>query len=247
MFYTYALLDSRKPGKYTYDNISVSFLYQPFYIGKGKDNRIKKHSRYYTGKNYFKKNTITAIQEKGLEVIESILFSGSEEECFKLERQLISSIGRYPEGCLTNMTDGGEGCSNPSPAMVEERGNKISQSFFTNRENRLKQIADTLNTPDVLNKRAKTMGSESIRSKRRDHMDKQWSDEEYRKHISKKSKEAITNETLETRNKRVKAATSYTANKKRSETLKKTWAKRKAEKVKILNDVTIDNQQPSLK
>ena len=39
MHYVYAYLDPRKPGKYSYKGLNVSFLYEPFYIGKGK-NRL---------------------------------------------------------------------------------------------------------------------------------------------------------------------------------------------------------------
>jgi hypothetical protein len=248
MFYTYVLLDPRKPGRYFYSKLSLSLLYQPFYVGKGKDNRIRKHSRYYTGKNYYKRNTIAAIHEQSLEPIELIIFSGTEIECFELEKMLISSMGRYPEGILTNMTDGGEGCSSPSPSVLAKRGKKISQAFNSDRENRLKLISDTLNTPEVLSKRTFTMRTEEIRKKRRDHMNIQWSDEEYRESMSTKMKSAIANESKETRERRIKSATSDAANKKRSDSLKRTWAKRKAEnKVTIPSDVTIDNQQPSLK
>ena len=47
-FYVYIYLDPRKPGKYTYEDLC--FLYEPFYIGKGKNNRIDGH--LYESYNY---------------------------------------------------------------------------------------------------------------------------------------------------------------------------------------------------
>ena len=42
-YYLYVLLDPEKKGKFLYENLNVCFLYEPFYIGKGKNNRIKHH------------------------------------------------------------------------------------------------------------------------------------------------------------------------------------------------------------
>ena len=42
-FYVYAILDPTKPGKYKYEGIPLSFLYEPFYIGKGQTTRIYAH------------------------------------------------------------------------------------------------------------------------------------------------------------------------------------------------------------
>ena len=42
-FYNYVYLDPRKPGKYTYS--TMSFLFEPIYVGKGTKNRYKQHLR----------------------------------------------------------------------------------------------------------------------------------------------------------------------------------------------------------
>ena len=36
LYYTYIYLDPRKPGNYYYSGLTVCFLFEPFYVGKGK-------------------------------------------------------------------------------------------------------------------------------------------------------------------------------------------------------------------
>lgn len=42
-YYLYALLDTRKPGVFDYNGLHFNFLYEPFYIGKGKGYRYLQH------------------------------------------------------------------------------------------------------------------------------------------------------------------------------------------------------------
>ena len=97
--YVYVLTDPRKPGIYNYD--AYEFRYEPFYFGKGKDSRFKRHlnpSRLLIEGNKWKANKIKLIQEKGFDLLEYVVFIreniSSEESC-KLEKEVINLIGRF--------------------------------------------------------------------------------------------------------------------------------------------------------
>lgn len=123
-FYVYILLDSSKPGVWNYG--SFSFDYEPFYVGKGKSNRIK--DTFYD-KSPFKKKKIDKLKSNGIEIITKKLFESlSNEEAIKYEIDLISIIGRrdFNKGPLVNLTDGGDGRLNSKHS--EEVKAKISRS-----------------------------------------------------------------------------------------------------------------------
>jgi group I intron endonuclease len=107
-YYIYIYLDPRKLGQYCYNNIC--FLFEPIYVGKGKDNRWKDKNKRT---NLFK-NKINKIKKSGLEPIILKLYENlNEDQSFETEKQLIKEIGRINSktGLLVNMTDGGEGSS----------------------------------------------------------------------------------------------------------------------------------------
>ena len=127
-FYVYIFLDPRKPGKYCYPDLNMSFLYEPLYVGKGIKKRydvhFKKSSQTY---NMFKVNKIKNIIEAGLSVI--VVFpvvNITEYSSLLAETYFIRSIGRFDlkAGPLTNRNDGGIECNGFS---VERRKN-ISQA-----------------------------------------------------------------------------------------------------------------------
>ena len=103
----------------------------PYYIGKGKGNRIyKRGSRVFAPPK--DKSRIIYLKQ-----------NLTEEEAFKHEIYMIAVLGRIDlgTGILHNMTDGGEGISNPS----EETRKKISdaQKGKTHTEESRKKMSES--------------------------------------------------------------------------------------------------------
>ena len=115
--YIYVYLDPRKPGNFTYNDLT--FKFEPFYVGKGKDSRYKRHlnkSQLSYGNNNIKKGKLKHIMEAGFNPLDYVIIviNGlNEEEAIKKEIEIIQSIGRITSktGPLANLTDGGEGMS----------------------------------------------------------------------------------------------------------------------------------------
>ena len=129
-FYTYIYLNPLKHGKFIYGKIS--FDYEPFYVGKGKSDRIKVHIREAnnTTKSSHKLNTIRKIIREGSEpIIIKIIEDVDEKTAVNKEIELIWVIGRVDlnMGPLTNKTWGGDGISGYK--HTEETKRKISLKF----------------------------------------------------------------------------------------------------------------------
>lgn len=112
IFYTYILVDTRKPGHFTYEGCSMSFLYEPFYVGKGHGDRF----RDLCNRNLHVERLMKLLgPASGYSVIlhNNVEPALLEDLSFLREVEFISFIGRCDKnsGPLLNVTDGGEGSS----------------------------------------------------------------------------------------------------------------------------------------
>ncbi len=129
-YYVYAFLDGSKPGNYQYGE--YFFEFEPFYIGKGCDDRI--HHSKFDRYSPLKTRKINKITRNGGEVIAIKILDGLENlRSLDMEKLLISIIGRRDMGLgpLTNQTDGGDGRLNSHHSDETKRKislTKISQN-----------------------------------------------------------------------------------------------------------------------
>jgi hypothetical protein len=111
-FYVYIFLRGDKPGIFNYGD-GLYFDYQPFYVGKGINDRIKSSLKDIKN-NSIKSNIINKIHQDDMEIKSlKIKENLSESEAFEFEKYVISKIGRITEGKgpLSNMVEGGQGYS----------------------------------------------------------------------------------------------------------------------------------------
>lgn len=116
-FYVYIYLDPRKSGLFKYDFCDLIFEYEPFYVGKGRGNRINMGINE-SSKDYYKNRKIKSMIKDGYFPIALKIFENmSEEKAFDMESFIIKNIGREDLGLgpLCNLTDGGEGTVNITP------------------------------------------------------------------------------------------------------------------------------------
>jgi hypothetical protein len=131
IFYVYVYLNPLKPGKFRFGEYVFDF--EPFYVGKGKGNRIKQHLTDAKHKKWHFHNTIRNIWANNTQpIIMKLKENISEIESWNIEKSLIENIGRYDlnKGPLTNMTDGGDGPANRIPwnkGLTSETSEKVKQ------------------------------------------------------------------------------------------------------------------------
>lgn len=125
IYYTYIYLDPRKPGRYTYNNF-VTFFYEPFYVGKGKGNRMFAHIKSVNGK-LKRHHRIKKIIEDGYNQYDYVMklrTSMNEFQAFYCSECFwINLIGREDKhaGPLLNRTDGGDGAVGKIYSVEERR------------------------------------------------------------------------------------------------------------------------------
>ena len=156
-YYTYVYLNPRKPGRYTYNNF-ITFLYEPFYVGKGKGpryyvhlheaNNLRSKSTKWINKNYtnpHKLHTIIGILNGSKSPIVIKMQSNLTDEQANLnEVALIDCIGRciLQTGPITHLTNGGTGgdtiSNHPNKQQIIEKysktltGSKQNRTYTTN-------------------------------------------------------------------------------------------------------------------
>lgn len=134
MYYNYIYLDPRKPGKYTYEELNYSFLYEPFYVGKGKGNRYKHHLHPWSlkqdsYKNRKLKNILKQYNDYEILTYVIIIKSNNEQLAFEYEERLIELIGTHNSGgILTNIISGGRNGS-----IGSQYDNNLVYDLYTNK------------------------------------------------------------------------------------------------------------------
>lgn len=115
-YYVYAYLDPRENGEFKFGN--YNFKNKPFYVGKGKSNRLDKHLKSIKDRNIdvtnnnYKLNVINQILDNDLEpIIIKIIDDLDEKTAYDIETLLIDMMGfRFNKtGILTNICIGGLG------------------------------------------------------------------------------------------------------------------------------------------
>lgn len=114
MYYVYTYLDPRIEGPFTYGE--YEFEYEPFYVGKGKEERYIDHILdIFNNPVPFKSRKdrrIRKIMEHGYNPLDyiDVLWEGTDEaEAYRQEQDAIAAIGRKTKGTgpLLNLTKGG--------------------------------------------------------------------------------------------------------------------------------------------
>lgn len=106
---------------------------QPLYVGKGSPQHSRAESHWRRGShNAFFARILAKIRDAGLDpIIEIAGYFDDEAMAFAFEMELIAQFGRrnIGTGCLTNLTDGGEGASGMVPS---QRARDASRSRLKN-------------------------------------------------------------------------------------------------------------------
>lgn len=112
-YYVYVYLNPIKNGDFIYGE--YKFEYEPFYIGKGCNNRYTHHineNRIKKDTNKIKINLIEKLKSLGLKpIIKKIKINLSETDAYEMEKLIIDLIGKKIDGTgpLTNIKNGGDG------------------------------------------------------------------------------------------------------------------------------------------
>lgn len=155
MYYTYVYTDPER-------NV-------PIYVGKGKENRAFKHLKRNSVNPRFR-NRLKVLKRNGLEPIIEIFDAANEEAAHKEEIRLIALFGRkdLSLGSLYNLTDGGEGISNPSEETRKKMSVGIRASYtpelraFRSSSQKGKSKSDNAKSAMKLSAKSRWMSEEGV-------------------------------------------------------------------------------------
>ena len=173
-YFVYALLDTSKDfNKYIND---IFLEHEPFYIGKGKDDRPYKHFNENTNNttNRYKFNVIQKIKTETGEYPTILILKNnlSEEDSFLYEIEMIEFFGMRPLGLLTNRTEGGSGGDTYKYLNDEQRKSAIDKikKYHTGRKRTDKQKAKRReNQPDFKGEKNPMYGKERTDEWKKSH------------------------------------------------------------------------------
>ena len=131
IYYVYIYLNPLKPGKYTYGDF-ISFQFEPFYVGMGKNGRIFDHLREkrkntHNNLKFYIIQKIINSKYNIRDYITKLEFNCFQINAFEIEKALIKIIGRrdLKLGPLTNHTPGGEGRTEWTIKQRKMQSNKL--------------------------------------------------------------------------------------------------------------------------
>lgn len=224
-FYVYAYVDPRKFGDYQYDisespikidESTLIFEYQPFYIGKGKNNRcyigLKSDENQIFKLKY---NKIQSMIESGNPPIVIKLYENlTEEEALQMEVYLIGRIGKIinKTGTLVNITDGGDGGNGfkhsdewrkvlSKPVIQLDIDGSVIEEFNSIKEASIKTLIHKQNIGACVNGKYKTAGGYKWKYKNekdilQGHLTKKFKMPKHTKKTKNKLKKTRSQETI---------------------------------------------------
>lgn len=157
---------------YVYIYTDPSRNNEPFYVGMGKDGRWRRH--FTRVDRHPMTHRMNVLKELGITPIVNFLCKAVDQEFAAfVEQETIAKIGRkdLSRGTLLNLTDGGDGCNNPSPQSrkrmsLAATGVKQSKETIAKRTAKLRGIPRPQHVIDAVVK-ANTGAKRTEESKKR--------------------------------------------------------------------------------